>query len=138
MFYAFTSLIYAIFAHKIESILLSYTVLPRFLYKGRDLILYTKWSLTNSCYCYLRVAARLVVHGRGGLVVALQVLQAERVGHVHGGQLAGRRARQQLGREPARQLVVAAARAARRAQLCNTHTTHNTPPLTSLAYKLRL
>lgn len=34
MFYAFTSLIYAIFAHKIESILLSYTVLPRFLYKG--------------------------------------------------------------------------------------------------------
>lgn len=81
---------------------------------------------------------RLVVHGRRGLVVALQVLQAERVGHVHGGQLAGRGARQQLGREPARQLVVAAARAARAAQLCNTttrytshHTSHSSPPSNS-------
>lgn len=50
-------------------------------------------------------------------MVALQVLEAQRVGHVHGRQLAGRRARQQLGREPARQLVVAAARAAAAAQL---------------------
>lgn len=65
-----------------------------------------------------RGGAGSVVHGRRAVVVALQVLKAERVGHVHGGQLAGRRARQQLGREPARQLVVTTACAARAAHVC--------------------
>lgn len=59
-----------------------------------------------------------VAHGRRRrVVVPLEVLQRERVGHVHGRQLAGGRARQQLGGEPARQLVVAAAWPAHAAQL---------------------
>lgn len=68
---------------------------------------------TTSIYSARSVAKASVAYGRRGrVVVPLEVLQRERVGHVHGRQLAGGRARQQLWREPARQLVVAAAAAA--------------------------
>lgn len=64
--------------------------------------------------------ARSVADGRRwGVVVSLEVLQGQGVGHVYRGQLAGRRARQQLGGEPPRQLVVAPAGGTAAAHFCN-------------------